>query len=210
MKIPRVLITAPLAFIITFALFLGMRALIEGARRQSDEKRAGLVTDFIRVPTDSVTQQKVREKPKRTPPPKEPPPPKLSTVDNNSASATIDAPKTNFKTTGFSPGGSFRPRGGFNPGARPTGDQDATPIVRVEPMYPRRAAERGITGYVVVKFRVGTAGQVINPTIVDADPRGVFEQAVLKAVRKWKYNPKVVDGKAIEYGVTPVRLEFNL
>lgn len=210
MKVPRVIFTAPIAFIITFALFLGMRALIEGAQRSSENKNPGLVSDFIRVPTESITQQKVRERPSKEPPPKEPPPPKLSTLNDSNSTATVDAPDARFKNPGFGGASSFRPRGGFNPGAAPSGDQDATPVVRVQPMYPRRAAERGIEGYVIVKFRVGTAGQVVDPRVMDSDPKGVFERAALKAVRKWKYNPKVVDGKAIEYGVTPVKLEFNL
>ena len=208
MKVPRVILTAPVALVITFVLFFAMRALIEGARRDDGNSRGAFVSDFIRIPTDSVTQKKVRERPQREPPPKEPPPPKLSPLNSSNSTAKVNAPKATFKNPGFGTG-SFSPRGGFNPG-KPSGDQDATPVVRVQPMYPRRAAERGIEGYVVVKFRVGTAGQVGDPRIIDEKPAGVVGRDALKAVRKWKYNPKVVNGKAIEYGVKPVKLDFTL
>ncbi|MEL6340753.1 MAG: energy transducer TonB [Myxococcota bacterium] len=207
MKIPRVLLTAPVAFVVTFLLFLGMRALIEGARRADDGKGGARIGDFIRVPTDSITNKRIREMPKRKPPPKQPPPPQISTL-NTGKPAKIDAPKRAFTAAGPI-GGNFKPIGGPNPGAGPS-DSEATPVVRVAPIYPRRAAERGIQGYATVKFKVGTAGQVVDPRIIKSEPPGTFDRAALKAVSKWKYKPKVVNGKPIEYPVTPVRLEFKL
>ncbi|MEO1481951.1 MAG: energy transducer TonB [Myxococcota bacterium] len=205
---PRIVITAPIAFVITFLMFLGMRALIEGARREVDGSKRASLGDFIRLPTESVVNQKTREIPKKEPPPKTPPPPQLSMV-TDSKPTTIKNTPNNFNSSSFAGASNFKPIGGLSAGSAPA-DSEATPVVRVQPIYPQRAAERGIEGFVVVKFKVGTAGQVVDPRIIKSDPPGVFDRAALKAVRKWKYKPKIVDGKPIEYGVTPVQLDFKL
>jgi protein TonB len=43
---------------------------------------------------------------------------------------------------------------------------------------------------VTVKFTVQTDGSVTNPTVTDAKPRrGVFDDAALRAVARWKFQP---------------------
>lgn len=69
--------------------------------------------------------------------------------------------------------------------------------VTVAPRYPRNALVRGIEGRVVVRFNVGTSGEVFNPTVVRSEPDKVFDQAVLQAVRQFKYRPQQVDGQFI-------------
>lgn len=206
LRIPRLVVMAPLAFVITFLLFLGMRALIEGAYRTSEALEGPRLGDFIRIPTDSVLQEKKRELPKKQPPPKQPPPPQLSTLATGNPQK-IEAPKNAFAGP-MQMQMDFSPISSVSAGAGPS-DSDATPVVRVQPLWPRRAQERGIEGYVVVKFKVGTAGQVVDPEITESKPPGMFDREALKAVRKWKYKPKVVDGKPLEYRVTPVRLDFK-
>ena len=38
----------------------------------------------------------------------------------------------------------------------------------------------------------------------------VFDRAAVQAVRKWKYNPKIVDGKAVERSGMKIRLDFEM
>jgi protein TonB len=71
------------------------------------------------------------------------------------------------------------------------------PIIRVNPIYPRIPLQRGIEGWVEVEFTINAAGDVLNPRIVDAEPPGVFNRSVLRAVKSWKYEPMLVDGKPI-------------
>ena len=79
-----------------------------------------------------------------------------------------------------------------------TGDGEYLPIVKVAPIYPRRAQTRGITGYCIVEYTVTTSGAIRDPVAVDCQPSGVFERASLKAAEKFKYKPRVVDGAPIE------------
>lgn len=64
------------------------------------------------------------------------------------------------------------------------------PVVHVPPVYPAGARRRGIEGRVVVEFLIGTDGSVKHPAIVEADPPRIFDQAVLKAVRGWRFAPR--------------------
>ena len=90
------------------------------------------------------------------------------------------------------------------------GDSDVVPLVRVDPQYPPKARQRRIQGWVDIVFTIGRAGTVQDPKVVRAEPRGVFEQSALRAVRRWRYNPKVVDGVAVERQGVGVRLRFEL
>lgn len=68
---------------------------------------------------------------------------------------------------------------------------DIVLVERVEPKFPAQAVREGIDqGSVTVKFTVETDGSVSNPTVTDAKPRrGVFDDAALRAVAKWKFKP---------------------
>lgn len=79
-------------------------------------------------------------------------------------------------------------------------DGDYLPIVKVAPMYPESAASRGIEGYVLLQFTVTETGSVENPQVIEAQPPGVFDDAAKKAVLRFKYKPRVENGK-------PVRVE---
>jgi len=87
---------------------------------------------------------------------------------------------------------------------------DMVPIVRVEPMFPKRPAERGIEGWVVVEFTVTEHGNIEDAFIVEAEPAGYFERASLKAVNKFRYKPRVVDGVARAVPNVRTRFSFSL
>jgi protein TonB len=83
-------------------------------------------------------------------------------------------------------------------GTMTQGDGEYLPIVKVAPIYPRRAQSRGLTGYCIVEYTVTTSGAIRDPRAVDCQPSGVFDDASVKAALKFKYKPRVVDGVAIE------------
>lgn len=65
------------------------------------------------------------------------------------------------------------------------------------PEYPPRAITRGIEGYAVVGFNVSAAGSVVNPFIIESEPQGVFDRSALKAISKFKYKARTVNGRAV-------------
>jgi protein TonB len=77
-------------------------------------------------------------------------------------------------------------------------DSDVFPRVRVEPDYPPPAIARGIEGWVQVRFTVTAIGSVRDAVVVASEPGTIFDDAALKAIARWRYNPRVVNGEAVE------------
>ena len=68
-------------------------------------------------------------------------------------------------------------------------------ITRVEPTYPPRASSSGLEGFVTVRFDVNPDGSVSNVVVIESSHR-VFENAAIKAARKFRFRAPVVDGIA--------------
>ena len=84
------------------------------------------------------------------------------------------------------------------------------PIVKVAPVYPDRALKEGIEGHVLLEFVVTETGAVRDVEVLEANPSGVFERAALKAVAKFKYKPRIVDGKPVETTGVRNRIDFEI
>jgi protein TonB len=82
--------------------------------------------------------------------------------------------------------------------------------VRVNPDYPQRALSRGLEGWVRVQFTITPAGTVKDAIVVSAEPQDVFDDAALKAIARWRYNPKVENGAAVERVGVQTRIVFQL
>ncbi|MFQ3243697.1 MAG: protein TonB [Arenicella sp.] len=65
------------------------------------------------------------------------------------------------------------------------------------PEYPNRALMRGIEGYAIVSFSVSAVGSVVAPYIVESEPSTVFDRSSLKAISKFKYKARMVNGRAV-------------
>jgi protein TonB len=89
-------------------------------------------------------------------------------------------------------------------------DREATPLVRVNPVYPSRALQRGVEGWVEIEFTIDASGGVSNPRVLDAKPPVTFNRAALRAIERWKYEPMLIDGKAIAQPGARTRLIFEL
>jgi protein TonB len=89
-------------------------------------------------------------------------------------------------------------------------DQAPRVVKQVKPMYPFRARRRNISGQVVVKFLVDDNGRVTRPSVVEADPQGVFEKSALQAVRQWRFSPGKYKGRAVATWVElPIRFSLS-
>lgn len=89
-------------------------------------------------------------------------------------------------------------------------DQTARPVVQIQPSYPPEAARNGIEGWVSLAFTVDPGGNVSDITIVDAEPKRVFDRAARQALARWKYQPKLEQGKPVSQPGMKVMLTFSL
>lgn len=187
---------------ITFLLLWGMQALLTMGEGVLTDAPKGHVLDFVRVKQESVTEVKKR-KPQKPPKPQEPPPPmeqpQLAQADPNASTAQLSFDTDISADIGLQGGLSLD-----------SGDGEYLPIVKVSPIYPRRAQSRGIEGYVIVEFTVAKNGSVKDPVVVEAKPQGVFERAALDAALKFKYKARVVDGQPVEVAGVQNKITFKL
>ncbi len=198
---PRHAIAFFCAIFVTFGLLWVMQALI-GVEGTLDEGARRRVIDFVRLKQESELETKKRKMPDKKPPEEPPPPPELNLAQNT---------RPDLDTGNVMPvfDGSLELSGaGPNMGTAAT-DSDIIPLVRVEPQYPERARQRGVEGWVVVEFMISAAGTVKSPRIIAYHPSTIFNRAALQAIRKWKYNPKIEEGVAVERPGVQVRLVFE-
>ncbi len=73
---------------------------------------------------------------------------------------------------------------------------------RVQPTYPERARKKGISGSVQLSLLVGVDGAVRDARVLQGDPPGVFDQAALEAVRQWRFQPAMYEGRPVSIRVT--------
>ena len=195
------------AVVATVALFWLMHMAIDSRGHSFDKSKSLPTIDFVRLKKDSDLETRERRKPPKPEPPKQPPPPKMEIQ----TPPPPDQPPLPFAMPKMSlpsgvTGGPFL--GNFSAGDA-SGYSDLIPLVRIAPQYPRQAARDRIEGYVVVEITVNPDGTVKSARPIDAKPRGVFESAAVQSVLRWKFRPKVEDGKPIEFkGIQ--RMDFNL
>jgi len=196
----RRLSAAALAGLVTLSLFWLMQALI-GVTGELREGRASAKVDFIRLRKDRQVESKKREVPDKQLPDKPPPLPDMNFAPSRLAGG--DALALDFGVGDL----DVDAGAGFGLGAS---DSDVVPVVRVNPQYPIRAAERGIEGWVELEFTITPSGTVKNAVVTAARPARIFDSEALRAIGKWRYNPKIVDGKPVERKGVRVRLRFRL
>lgn len=196
----RSVLGAVAAVPIALGLFYLMQSLIDTQFEQEDVKTRK-IADIV-VP-DKVIETNLKEVlPEKVEDPDEPPPDMEPLdfdmdVDMNSANmAPTVAMNVSINASGLS-----------------SGDGEYLPIVKVAPIYPRRAQTRGITGYCIVTYTVTTTGAIRDPYVeneTDCSPQGIFERASIKAALKFKYKPRVVDGEAIEVAGVQNKFTYEL
>lgn len=192
------------ALLVNLGLFTLMHLMTSSDRVERTVIEDVQLLDFVRVKKDTLTETKERKLPEKPKPPeKTPPPPKMvpptqqvKAPKPKMAAPNIDIP-LNIAGGPYLGEFSAAPTAPVSPVAVSEYAQ-VTPLVRIPPRYPRTAARRGIEGVVKVAFTITKQGLVVNPRVLSANPVGVFDKAAIKAVKKWKFNPKIVEGKAVE------------
>lgn len=173
-----------LALLITVGLVFTMHMLIRMAQPELDKSEAFVLPKFVHVPEPDELNvisappkpPKVQDQPD-TPEPEVEPEPVVSNIDVK-MSAGLSINKSN--KLGLAPG-----------------DGEYLPIVKIAPVYPSRAAERCLEGYVIVGFTVTTTGSVKDPYIVESSS-SIFNGSAKRAAVKFKYKPRTVDGVPVE------------
>jgi protein TonB len=185
-RVPIALVTA---LFITLLLLYGMQRLIETGKQALTDPVSVYMPDFVRVQREESVEQK-QLKPDKVPPPAAQP---ESTVVPQPADMEAGGMRVSLNTNvDARVDVSIAGAGGYE-----AQDGDYLPLVKVQPIYPRRAESRGISGWVLVEFTVTVTGAVRNVVVIESTD-SVFERAAVQAALRFKYRPRVVDGVAVE------------
>lgn len=197
--IARYAVSITVGVVVTLALLFLMQVLIAAGQDAISEDKSIRIVDFVRLQEDDVLQVK-EKKPEKLPepetPPEDLPPQDLDSFDPSAAGIGVSAPRL---TTNVSAGGI-----GFA-----ASDGEYLPIVKVAPIYPRRAQTRGIEGFVIVEFTVTRTGTTRDAFVVESSS-SLFERAAVNAALKFKYKPRVVDGEPVEVPGVRNKITFQL
>ena len=194
----RLPIALAVGALFTTSVFWLLWTLVGATLPDSDMAEATRI-DFSRMRRDTEVQTKRDEKVERERPPPTPEVPRMSLsaggIENNVAQLTpvIDA-RSAMSRMSMSAGS----------------DRDVIPLVRIAPDYPPRALSRGLEGWVQVQFTITPTGMVKDPIVVNAEPKNIFDDAALKAIARWRYNPKVEGGVAVERVGVQTIIRFQL
>lgn len=194
MNVTRAITSLVPAAVITAGLLLTMQILISQDLKK-EEGAAEYKLPDISMPSQDITTEYDTRKPDKPDEPEEPPPELPEPEFENLNADTSISVAPNLSANKLSIGGI----GGFS------SDGDYLPIVKTQPKYPNRAAQRKIEGYCTVEYTVTKTGETRDVVIADC-PKTIFAKTSLKAAAKFKYKPKVIDGEAIE--VPGVRNRF--
>ena len=194
-----------LLFLLVFQMVTRTPEFVSGLQKLN-------IIDFIRVdqmparPADQIRETRPEEPP---PPEKTPQVPKLETRALQPAQLKMDLPAPDIRLSPSLQGAPYLGDYFKSPPAQPgTGGGAAlsapeiianiSPTVRIEPQYPPRALRAGIEGLVTVEFTIAVDGSVKDVAIVSAEPPKVFDNEVLKAIKRWKFQPQTVAGQTVE------------
>lgn len=196
--IGRVAAAIGLGAAVTFGLLFLMQMLIASGRGLNADAERYEISDFVRVEREQRVERE-ENKPEKPPEPEEQPEmpnPDQNTDYDNSLAVSMAAPNVNADVS----------IGGLGFGVS---DGEYLPIVKVAPVYPTRAASRGLEGYVIVEFTVTETGSTRDIFVVESSS-SLFERAAVDAAGKFKYKPRVIDGNPVAVAGVRNKITFQL
>lgn len=200
----RAILLAPLSILLCALVFWLMQLMITPSVEMEKREDNIAMVDFIRSLQDSSSDTKQRNltepnKPQTPPMPKAPKIQQAATKNMSLDMPDIKPDFSAFKGNGL---GNMLSGYGF-------GDSDVIALVQPKPNYPAQALSRKIEGWVMVRFNITIEGTVDSVEVVDSKPKGVFEREAVRAAWRYKFKPKLVDGKPVEQ-VATLPFEFTL
>ena len=195
-----------LSFIVSIMLFQLMFMLISGKQNPLTTVSDYAILDFIQLKADSDLNLRSRQLPKEK---KIEPKPSSSQSFSRQQVNDIDISKISLNNKISLQNFRFSSGPFLGNPDQLSGDGDVVPIVRITPIYPRKAAMKGIEGWVKLEFTITQEGTVSDVKILGAKPRRMFNRAAIKSILRWKFKPRVVSGKAVSRRATQT-IEFRL
>ena len=187
----RVSLSIVFAVLISF-LLLGVMANLVQQRELPPMPPATVFNDTSLVAPDPTPKKPVRptlpeQKKTVTQPPS--PPIVIAPPDESGTGPALPPIAPGSAHPDWGPTGHGEPDYSVGPGHDTSPSSGLVPISQLQPPYPRAEAAKGIEGWVSLRFEVRQDGTVGNVQVLNGSPRGVFDQAAVNAVQRWRYRP---------------------
>jgi TonB family protein len=88
-------------------------------------------------------------------------------------------------------------------------ENSLTRISKLDVLYPTRAVQDNVEGWVELGYTIAADGSVSGVKIINSEPAKVFDSVATKAVSRLRYKPVLKDGKPIPVG-TMIRIVFRV
>ncbi|MDQ2070860.1 energy transducer TonB [Natronospira bacteriovora] len=88
-------------------------------------------------------------------------------------------------------------------------NRELQPVLIEAPRYPGQAYRNRIEGFAIVEFTVGTDGKTRNVRVLESSPGTVFDNSAQRAVERWEFQPRIVNGRAVETTLTET-IDFTI
>lgn len=177
----RLFIAAPLAFIVTALIFLGLYNQLSPKPilyATTDEPGRIYLGDTVicdcgpfwteRFPDYIIPVQ----------------PPDTSNTWTESEKVAAEPPKQ----TPTTPSVKIYVRSVFDEDIQPCSRHDTVPLLRIAPNYPKACLDKGAQGKVTLQFDITPEGNVTNVVILES-PDDCFNEEAISSVLKWMYPP---------------------
>jgi protein TonB len=192
--LPRILLSLLAGGAIAVALLWMMQWMLLSKDPALQAKRERPVMEFVRLKRETETRQRERQQLDPLPEPEPPPPAKPQLQETQLAQPQLRAPNISFAV----PDVPLALTGPYiGPVRQGPADRDFMVVSRIPPQYPYRAQRRGIEGWVKVSLLITEQGTVQDVVVIEAEPEGMFDNAAVRAVSKWKFKPRIENGQAV-------------
>ncbi len=198
------LLVLPVGVLLTLVFFVLLAEMVQmdQMQRLPEDNSAELSLFMLQDESDLEVRKRARPEPPE-PAPEKPAMPSVSQPLQNMP--VTDVPTPDLDLPDIAAESSFQldvDISQFQPGESAMQiAENPMPLSRVNPRYPRKALRRGLEGQVVLEFVVDANGDVVEDSIkiVSATPKGLFERTSIRALSRWRFQPKKQGGQGVPF-----------
>lgn len=197
-------LAVPVGLLLTLVFFVLLAEMVQmdQMRELPEDDAADISLFMLRDESETEVRKRARPEPPE-PAPEKPAMPSISQPLQNMSMS--EAPTPDIDLPDIAAESSFQldvDLSQFQPGESAVQiAENPMPLSRVNPRYPRKALRRGLEGEVVLEFTVDANGDVVEDSIkvISATPEGVFDSTSMRALSRWRFQPRKQGGQAIPF-----------
>lgn len=194
------------ALVVTAGLLFLMSLLIKDDKPTVVDEPPVVTIDTVTLPKEEPIPEPAKVEPPKPPAIEPTPEPSGELIETSEIDSVIEEWSSVDPAVETS-----LPRGfGELPQMALTQESEAMPLYRTQPNYPIPAQQKGLEGWVLLKYDDDTSGTLSNIAVLNSEPKRIFDREAVRALKKWKFKPAMTNGMPIASAGQTVKIEFNM